>query len=101
MKAITAADAKNAFGVFLDTVQREPVVVTKQNRPVGVMISMQDIKTLFGDQEDAIPRALAEARIDEQLAIARQQAEQGLSLVADKALFEELRTEIRAKHPLT
>jgi prevent-host-death family protein len=46
MKAITAADAKNAFGSFLDAVQHEPVVVTKQNRPVGVMISMQDVKTL-------------------------------------------------------
>jgi prevent-host-death family protein len=101
VKAITAAEAKNAFGVFLDAVQREPVVVTKQNRPVGVMISMQDVKTLFGDQEEAITRALAEARIDEQLAIARQQAQQGLSVVADKALFEGLRHEIRAKHALT
>ena len=43
MKMMTAKDAKNSFGTFLDAVQREPVVVTKRNRPVGVMISLNDI----------------------------------------------------------
>jgi prevent-host-death family protein len=33
MKAMTAAHAKNSFGTFLDAVQREPVIVTKKNRP--------------------------------------------------------------------
>ena len=42
MKVITARDAKNHFGEFLDSVQREPVVITRNNRPVGIMISMQD-----------------------------------------------------------
>ena len=42
MKVMTARDAKNHFGEFLDTAQREPVVITKNNRPVGIMISMQD-----------------------------------------------------------
>ena len=101
MKAITAADAKNSFGLFLDAVQHEPVVVTKQNRPVGIMLSMQDVKTLFGDQEGAVTRALAEARIDAQLNIARKQAEEGFSVVADDAMFEGLRNEIRLKHGLT
>jgi prevent-host-death family protein len=44
MKIMTAAKAKTHFGEFLDTAQREPVVVTKKNRPVGVMFSMQDIE---------------------------------------------------------
>lgn len=44
MKTITAADAKNGFGKFLDMAQREPVLVTKNNRPVGVFLSMQDIE---------------------------------------------------------
>ena len=100
MKAITAADAKNAFGSFLDAVQHEPVVITKQNRPVGVMLSMQDVKILFGEQEGAITRALAEARIDDQLNIARKQVADGLSMVADDAMFDGLRTEIRAKHAM-
>ncbi|MBS4097339.1 MAG: type II toxin-antitoxin system Phd/YefM family antitoxin [Sulfuricella sp.] len=42
MKVMTARDAKNHFGEFLDTAQREPVVITKNNRPVGIMISIQD-----------------------------------------------------------
>lgn len=44
MKTITAAEAKNGFGKFLDMAQREPVLVTKNNRPVGVLLSMADIE---------------------------------------------------------
>lgn len=42
MKVMTARDAKNHFGEFLDSAQREPVLITKNDRPVGLMISMQD-----------------------------------------------------------
>jgi prevent-host-death family protein len=44
MKTVTAADAKNRFGQFLDMAQREPVLVTKNDRPVGVFLSMQDFE---------------------------------------------------------
>ncbi len=51
MKTITATKAKNHFGEFLDTAQREPVVVTKNNRAVGVIFSMQDIEdTIWGEK---------------------------------------------------
>jgi prevent-host-death family protein len=50
MKTMTAAKAKTHFGEFLDAAQREPVLVTKKNRPVGVMFSMQDIEdTIWGE----------------------------------------------------
>ena len=42
MKTITAAEAKNGFGKFLDMARREPVLVTKNNRPVGIFLSMED-----------------------------------------------------------
>jgi len=42
MKVMTARDAKNRFGEFLHSAQREPVVITKNDRPVGIMISMED-----------------------------------------------------------
>jgi len=42
MKIMTAREAKNHFGEFLDAAQREPVVITKNNRPVGIMVSIQD-----------------------------------------------------------
>lgn len=50
MKVMSARDAKNHFGEFLDSARREPVVVTKNNRPVGIMISVEDAAdTLFSD----------------------------------------------------
>lgn len=42
MKVMTARDVINHFGEFLDTARREPVVITRNNRPVGVMISIED-----------------------------------------------------------
>jgi prevent-host-death family protein len=46
MKTISALDAKNSFGVFLDTVRREPVTITKNKREVGAMFSMEDLQAL-------------------------------------------------------
>lgn len=42
MKVMSARDAKNHFGEFLDSARREPVVITKNDRPVGIMISIED-----------------------------------------------------------
>ena len=51
MKTITAAAAKNAFGKFLDMARREPVLVTKNDRPVGVFLSMEDLEdTIWGER---------------------------------------------------
>jgi prevent-host-death family protein len=44
MKTMTAADAKNSFGKFLDMAQREPVLITKNDRPVGVFLSPADLE---------------------------------------------------------
>jgi PHD/YefM family antitoxin component YafN of YafNO toxin-antitoxin module len=37
---------QKAFGEFLDAVRREPVLVTEENGPVCVMLSMRDVATL-------------------------------------------------------
>ncbi len=73
MKMITAKDAKNSFGVFLDTVQHEPVVVTKRDRPVGVMFSMNDLPamTAFVDS--------MKLKINAGIAAGREDAEAGRS----------------------
>ena len=42
MKTITASVASKEFGRYLDAVQREPVIVTKKNRPVAVTVSVHD-----------------------------------------------------------
>ena len=57
MKTMTARDAKTHFGELLDTMQREPVIVTKNNRPVCIMISIQDaadtlIPEMFMEKEE-------------------------------------------------
>ncbi|OUY08192.1 type II toxin-antitoxin system Phd/YefM family antitoxin [Acinetobacter populi] len=44
MQVISAKDAKLRFGELLDTMQREPVLVTKNNRPVGVFVSLKDVQ---------------------------------------------------------
>lgn len=46
MKTMTASVASKEFGRYLDTVQREPVIVTKKNRPVAVTVSFQDWEEL-------------------------------------------------------
>jgi prevent-host-death family protein len=98
MKAMSAADAKNAFGVFLDAVQHEPVLITKKNRPVGVMLSMQDIEALFGGDAESVQLALAQARLEKQLEQAREQVSAGQTTLADAAFFEKMRERIRSKY---
>jgi len=46
MKTMTASVASKEFGRYLDAVQREPVIVTKKNRPVAVTVSFQDWEEL-------------------------------------------------------
>jgi prevent-host-death family protein len=51
MKTMTAAKAKNAFGQMIEAAQREPVLITKQSRPVGVFMSIRDIEdTIWGEE---------------------------------------------------
>ncbi len=64
MKTMTARDAKNHFGEFLDAARREPVVVTKNDRPVGIMISIEDaadtlIPEMFMEKEPGYEEWLA------------------------------------------
>jgi prevent-host-death family protein len=42
MKSYTASDARRRFGRLLETVQREPVTITKNGRAAAVVISAAD-----------------------------------------------------------
>ena len=54
MKTMSAVDAKTRFGQFIDAAQREPVIVTKKDRPVGVFFSIEDIQdTIWGEDAKA------------------------------------------------
>jgi prevent-host-death family protein len=53
MKTMTARDAKNGFGLLLDTARAEPVVVEKHGRAVVVVLAIEEFKRLKGlDYQD-------------------------------------------------
>jgi prevent-host-death family protein len=47
MKVISSREAQNAFGAFLDAAQNEPILVTRRNRPVGVMLPLGNLPALI------------------------------------------------------
>jgi prevent-host-death family protein len=53
IKTMTASAASKEFGLYIDTVQHEPVVITKQNRPVAITMSIQQVERLFKGQVEA------------------------------------------------
>lgn len=42
MKTVSATEAKNRLGAILDLVQREPVVISRRDRDIAVVLSMAD-----------------------------------------------------------
>jgi len=60
MTTITSKHAQNRFGELLDTAQREPVVITRRDRPVAVVVSRERYDMLEA-LEDAVWAARAEA----------------------------------------
>ena len=56
MITMTSVEAQNRFGQLLDTVQREPVTITRHGRPAAFIVSAQDMQDL---QEVRRQKALA------------------------------------------
>jgi len=50
MKTYASREAKNHFGSLLDDAQREPVTITRQGRPVAMVISTYDYAKLGGSR---------------------------------------------------
>lgn len=46
MRYVSASEAKQRFAALLDTVQREPVTIRRQNREVAVVVSPTDFNRL-------------------------------------------------------
>jgi len=47
MKTLTSVEAQNRFGELLDTVQRQPVAVTRRGRPVAFVVSPEDMREVM------------------------------------------------------
>lgn len=77
MQYVSATDAKQRLGALLDSAQREPVVIRRQNRDVAVLLSPQEYDRLralnaaefqrFCDRvaEDAGTRGMTEDKLAE------------------------------------
>ena len=58
MKTYTANEAKTRFGEFIDQAQREPVGVTRHDRVVGVMVSLQDYAAMRAFYADRLRQTM-------------------------------------------
>lgn len=54
MKTMSAREAKNAFGLMIDTARAEPVLIEKHGRGVVMVISVEEYERLHGSA-DAVP----------------------------------------------
>lgn len=48
MKTMSAREAKNAFGLLIDTARAEPVLIEKHGRGVVVVISIEEYERFSG-----------------------------------------------------
>jgi prevent-host-death family protein len=46
MKSMSAKEAKNGFGLMLDSARAEPVTVHEHGRPVVVVVAIEEFKGL-------------------------------------------------------
>lgn len=58
MVTVTSKQAKDQFGVLVDTARREPVTITKHNRPAVVVVSSERYAELEA-MEDSVLLARA------------------------------------------
>jgi prevent-host-death family protein len=66
MKTMSAREAKNAFGLMIDTARAEPVLIEKHGRGVVMVISVEEYQRLSTRRERVeteTPRARGAAKI--------------------------------------
>jgi prevent-host-death family protein len=54
MKSMSAKDAKNGFGLLLDTARAEPVTIEKHGRRVAVVLSVEKYERLLKERTKAV-----------------------------------------------
>lgn len=52
MKTMSAKDAKNAFGMLIDTARAEPVAIEKHGRKVVVVLAIEEYERLQGLEDE-------------------------------------------------
>lgn len=110
MKTMTAVEAKNSFGRLLEATHREPVSVTKNNREIAAMFSMEDVCALADDflaeplkadvdagRLNVIEALMAQIALNKRLAASRKAIAEGRGIVADADYFAGLRERALAR----
>lgn len=87
MKTMSATLASKEFGRFIDAAQREPVLLTKKDRPVAVTVSVADWEELIALR---IERGIAAGLADV--------AEGRVTEMTDEAIEQRL-ARFRTRHP--
>lgn len=110
MKTMTAVEAKNAFGQLLEAAHREPVSVTKNNREIAALFSMEDIRALAqaflteplkadvaAERMNVVEAIMAQVDLNKRLETNRRAISEGRGVVADDAYFANLRSRAEAR----
>lgn len=104
IKTYTALGAKNQFGRLLDDVQLAPIEITKHNRPVGAVFSMQKLhmmadsllseplKNAVAQGDISVIEAINEQlKMDEHIKTVLSDVEQGKYSVPDEQFWQRVR----------
>lgn len=104
IKTYTALGAKNQFGRLLDDVQLAPIEITKHNRPVGAVFSMQKLhiiadsllseplKNAVAHGDISVIEAINEQlKMDEHINTILNDVEQGKYSVPDEQFWQRIR----------
>ena len=110
MKTMTAVEAKNSFGRLLEATHREPVSVTKNNREIAAMFSMEDVRALADDflaeplqaeviagKLNVVEALMEQLAINKRLTASRNAIAEGRGVVADVDYFTGLRERAQAR----
>ena len=68
MKTMSAREAKNAFGLMIDTARAEPVLIEKHGRGVVVVVAVEEYQRLSERPERTemqAPQARGAAKIEQ------------------------------------
>lgn len=64
MKSMSAKEAKNAFGILIDTARAEPVLIEKHGRGVVVVLSVEEYERLSNPPQPSLKSREREAKKD-------------------------------------
>ena len=94
----TSAEAQNQFGQLLDTVQREPVAITRHGRPAAFIVSPRDMEPIIRERERRRKAMEDFEALSDRIRL--YQAEQGVRELSDEEInriVHEVRAELRSR----